>query len=778
MLNGQGLRRAPAATVSVAARLVVARSELILLPALVLATVFLPHALVSGRAVGLGVVAFGIAAGAPLALQGIGMLLVYRSNRIINFAQPALGVAGGLIFYELWSQRVFILLWGKLCSCMPNDLAYAPWGWMLANFLLAALVGLVVGPAMGWLVYALVIRRFEKDPPLVLTMLSVALAYLIFAVAGFIWTAVAQAAAGVQAGGGAGSVQSSTGADLPLDLIVGVDGTLLHLQALLGVFSVLAVAGGIGLLLKRSSVGVGLRAASDDLTRARTLGIKTGQVKGLVWGIAGAVSALAAVLGNFVGQPHLSTSDPIDTTTLVELLAIVIIARLRSIPVVVLAAFSIGVIKTALTFTSGTESLFLGLLCPLIAVFLFLQRERMSRAEQELATSWPAANEVRPVPRELAPLPPVRRVQRIGIVVGAMVLLGYPWVTSPAQTISASQAMVYAMVALSLLVLSGWAGQISLGQFALAVVGGFVTTMLTGVAGWPWWIAILAGGAAGTGAATLVAFPALRLPGLYLAATTLALNLTMTSLVLGPAFLGQYLPATLDRPKVLGLDTADERVFYYLLLALLVALTYGVMRVRRSRSARAVIACRDNELAAQSFGISVARARLQAFALSGFLAAMAGGLFAFAEHGVHPADFSIAISLQIFLVTLAGGLGSVWGPLIGMAFYALLTTFLPGYAGLISSAGVVVLFMFFPAGLGGMVFAVRDAWLRRVARRNKIVVPSLLADLREGGQRVRAPIAPKMRKGTTVPAFVPPQYRVSDQWSLGAEPPATTGSKR
>jgi ABC-type branched-subunit amino acid transport system permease subunit len=247
---------------------------------------------------------------------------------------------------------------------------------------------------------------------------------------------------------------------------------------------------------------------------------------------------------------------------------------------------------------------------------------------------------------------------------------------------------------------------------------------------------------------------------------TLAFALTTTSLLLNPLYLGKHLPATLNRPSLLGMRLDDQRVFYYFTLVLLAGIIAAVVGMKRSRTARALIACRDNEQAGQSFGINLLRVRLMAFAVSGFLSAFAGALFAFHQHGVRIAAYAPEVSIFLFLFTVIGGLGSVSGPLIGMFFLGVMTVVnLGGMLQLFATGGgVLLILLFVPGGLSQIVFGLRDSILRRVARRYRIVVPSLVADVRQQG-RMRLPIAPKQRPGGGT-SFVASRYRLPDQWAL------------
>src|SRR5207248_2145511 len=141
-----------------------------------------------------------------------------------------------------------------------------------------------------------------------------------------------------------------------------------------------------------------------------------------------------------------------------------------------------------------------------------------------------------------------------------------------------------------------------------------------------------------------------------------------------------------------GVSLNDQRSFYYVVLSLLVITVLAVVGMRRSRTGRALIACRDNEALAQSYGINLVRARLGAFAVSGFIAGFAGGLFAYAQHGVQAQNFTVTQGIQMFLIAVIGGMGSIAGPLIGAAFF--------GTVNMLTSISWVALFV---TGLGVII---------------------------------------------------------------------------
>jgi branched-chain amino acid transport system permease protein len=477
--------------------------------------------------------------------------------------------------------------------------------------------------------------------------------------------------------------------------------------------------------------------------------------------LVGALSGTAAVLAAMT-SPAGSGDDSASGAALVRILTVVVLAGLVSLPMAGLAALALGVLTAAVGYSTDAENLLDGALLVVISVLLLLQRRRATRTDVDTSSAYLTGRQARPVPEALRELPSVRTLRRSSIGVLALLLLAAPFALSPSQTSTVSTTLLLALVGMSLLVLTGWAGLVSLGQFGFAAVGAYVAA----ATGLPFLLAVPLGGLAGALVAVLVGLPALRLQPLTLAISTLAFAAAVPAVLLDPDSLGRALPETLERPLLLGLDLEDQRVFYYLVLLVLTAGVVAVAGLRRSRTARVLLAARDNEPAAQAFGISVLRARLQAFALSGFLAAFAGALFAYQQAGVRADSFSVEQSLLVFTFTVIGGLGALGGPLLGFSLLALLSLVLnnPTVALLVNGLGGVLLLLLAPGGLAQVALGVRDAVLRRVAARHGIAVPGLGARDRLAGVGP-VPITPKVRPGGGT-VFVPQRYALDDQWAL------------
>jgi branched-chain amino acid transport system permease protein len=234
--------------------------------------------------------------------------------------------------------------------------------------------------------------------------------------------------------------------------------------------------------------------------------------------------------------------------------------------------------------------------------------------------------------------------------------------------------------------------------------------------------------------AVLVGIPALRVPGLFLAVVTLGLAATVQYGVLSRAHFSWLLPPSggyVTRPNLYGrLDVTSDTRFYYLCLVFLVLAYAAARALRNSRSGRLFIGLRDNQRAAQSYGVNAAGTKLAAFAISGSIAAIAGALMAYHSQ-VDPGSFQMDTSLTAFLYAVVGGLTSLPGAVAGTVLF----TVINHYGGtqlsvLASGVGVAFVLYVFPGGVAQIAYQARDAALRWLAERKQIHVPSLVADRR------------------------------------------------
>lgn len=640
----------------------------------------------------------GLVVGLLYAMLAIGLVLVYRTNRIINFAQGELGAFAAVMAAELFSVY------------------HVP-------YVVAVLAGLASAVVSSLIVEFLIIRRFKKAPRLILTVATIGVAQVLGAL---------ELAVPILMERNVSSAQFKTSFKSPW----GVSFTFGAVNFTADHFVVLvlgpAVLVALAFFFRLTKYGIAARGAAENAERARLLGIPVSRVSLIVWGVAGLMSAITAILrapilgfqlGAIAGQG-----------LILRALAAAVIARMESLPVAVGSALVITLAEQTLFFSFGRSGIVDGFLLAVIVIALLLQRNRLGRVDPG-ASTWRAVQEVRRVPRELRGIAEVRYTQAAVIGVVAVVVGAIPFVLSAANTSLASAILIYAMVGISLVMLTGWSGNVSLGQWALVGIGAMVAGKLVTrvVAPTPepnFFLVLLIAGLCGAVAAVLIGLPALRIRGLFLGVTTLAFAVTAQSWILQWNIIKPV--GAIVRPKLFGtIDITSEFAFYYV-CAIALGLTLVVGRnIRRTRLGRNFIALRDNEMHAQAFGVRPVAAKLSAFALSGFFAALAGGLLAYHQQALRSDRFPAELSLLIFSMVVIGGMGSMTGAVIGAVYVRTIQFYLPAqYQFLATGFGMLLLLMFFPGGLGEIVFRTRDRLLRRFADSRNIVVPSLVADKR------------------------------------------------
>ena len=252
----------------------------------------------------------------------------------------------------------------------------------------------------------------------------------------------------------------------------------------------------------------------------------------------------------------------------------------------------------------------------------------------------------------------------LAVLVGA--LLGFPFIASPVLIDLASQAFLAMIGALALMVLTGYAGQVSLGHAGLLAAGAFTAGILFKETGAPFWITLPAAALVGALLGVVFGLPSLRLRGLYLAVSTLALHF-LVAYVGGEyeAKRGFSTGIVIDPPTIAGKAVTDPRAWYFILLAAAVLTLLICLNLLRSRSGRAWAAIRANETVAEALGIGVAANKLLAFVVSSTLTSVAGALFAYYRGFVSVEAFSLFLSIQYVAMIIIGGMGSLLGAILG-----------------------------------------------------------------------------------------------------------------
>jgi ABC-type branched-subunit amino acid transport system ATPase component/ABC-type branched-subunit amino acid transport system permease subunit len=672
-----------------------------------------------------GVLVQGFIIGSLTALVAFGLALIYRSNKVINFAQADLGAVPASLAVALITLPAI--------------------GW---SFWLAVPVALVLAVLLGSLIEFAIIRRFKKAPRLILMVVTIGLAQLLAGI-GVAMPYLLQSLVGSDT-----TTIAQTQYNPPFDFSFEIPPVIFHANDLLAVFTTVLACVGLFAFLRFTSIGIALRASSESADRASLLGVNVGFTHNIAWVISALLATVALILrAGIIGLPLGSAFGP---AILLRALTAAVIGRMENFTAIFLASCGLGAVETIVFWNKGSSELLDPIMFVIVIGALLLQRRasRESRVDDQAMSSWQNAANVRPIPRELLRLPEVRwtlRGLRV-LFVGFLILL--PFMLSEKDTNLAAAVAIYAMIAISLVLLTGWAGEISLGQVAFVAIG----AAAAGAANVHWqldpFLSFLLAGGVGAIASIIIGLPALRIRGLMLAVTTLAFAVMTSSFLLNreQSLFGikfDYLPDDLfDRVTRfaqwtpfghigIGADGAHpERDFYFMCVAMLLLVIVTVRGLQRSRTVRDLIATRDNERNAQAFRLSPTSAKLLAFALAGFISSFAGGVLVLHQQALGKEIFAPVESIRVLTMVVVGGLGSVPGAILGAVFIKSTEwfsdvvpqrfQFLFQFAG--SGIGLIVVLWLLPGGLGSILYRARDVWLRAVARRRDLVVPSLIAD--------------------------------------------------
>ncbi len=712
----------------------------------------------------LGVWLQGVVVGLLNAVVVLGMMLVYRANRVVNLAQASVGIfptALGAAIILFGAPGVvgtagMAIPAGATVALVAATIVRVPWRRAAVTGVIGAaamaalvavmgragyvggvVVGLVVAVLTGAGVDAVVVQRFRRSPRLVLTVATIGLAQF-FAVGALL---VPRLWNRIQLTNG-----SETSFGVPGGLRFAIGQTVFGGDEILAVVVSLACIAAVATGLRRTDVGIAVRAVADRSDRASMLGIPVARLECGVW----VVAVVLAFLGTFLQSAILGTqiTAGVGLRVLVAALAALALGGFATLPSTLAAAVAVGVLAQASGPASGHSITITDtVLAVVVVVGLLLRRASARRSDRDTVSSWQASVEPRTVPPELSSLTIVRVLRWVGVVLALAAAVALPLILSPSQQFRAATVAALAVLALSVVVLTGWTGQVTLGQTAFAATGAVVAAVATVNWRFDLTLVLVLSGAAAALVAVVVGIPSLRWQGIFLAVTTLAVSLALTGYALNPTE-STWIPAgSVFRRPLLGVwDLSGDTAMYEAVLAILVLSLVAVAGIRRSRVGRMLRAVRDNGAGAQAYGVRLPVANLVAFAVSGFLAGVAGALLVYVNEIYDPAVFSAEQGLNVFISSVVGGVGSAFGAVLGAGLLDGSRTFLSGNSALLPSAvGVLVVLLIFPGGLSELVYRLRDRMLRALAERRGIHVPSLVADSRTDDDAILA--------GASGPAF-------------------------
>jgi branched-chain amino acid transport system permease protein len=301
-----------------------------------------------------------------------------------------------------------------------------------------------------------------------------------------------------------------------------------------------------------------------------------------------------------------------------------------------------------------------------------------------------------------------------GIAVIAAVLVVLWTVGGSYFVYLANLTAVYAIAALGLNMLTGACGLVSLGHNAFFAIGAYTSAILSAKVGLPFLASLMVAGLLGALVSLLIGIPSLRLTGIYLAMATLAIGFVVEEVILQSAWLTNGANGmSVRRPELFGWRVNGDRHFMLLIWPLTAACFWLGRNMLSARTGRAWRAIRDNELAADALGVSLRRYKLLAFSASGFLAGLAGGLFGHYVGFIAPENFTWFLAVQFLTMIVIGGIGSLWGSLVGPAAFVALPELLRGAQdhqlgvfGLL----IIVIMIVVPRGLVGLLPAIQERW--------------------------------------------------------------------
>lgn len=640
------------------------------------------------------IVYLGVIDGLLIGLLALGVVLIYRASGVINFAVGALG----------------------MLSASLLALLVLTYGW---PFWPAAIISVVAGGLAAAALELTVITRLFRAPRVILLVATIGIAQ---------FCELLQVALP--------DIEVSIASRYPVALSGRWEilGLRVRGAELIVIIVVPVLTAALTYYLQRTAQGRAIRAAASNPDLARLTAISPKIISTITWIIAGLLAAVALIfVAGINGQP--SGFRSLGAATLVQVLAAALIGRLRNFPMAMIAGVALGLLRSLLVFNwPTTVGLYDGSLFLIVIATTLVASRRLTGSDE----SFSFVPTTRPLPHAVARLWWVRHSSRIGIgllIAGAAIL---PFlVTLASRQLLFSEVLLFAMIGISLVVLSGWTGQISLGQAALAGIGGLTTAALVagrdigvGLGGASFTLALpdihfllaLLVGAAVTGAvAVVIGLGALRIRGFHLAIATLALALLGQQFLWRRPFLsgGSY---TVSLPRATGpVDLTDQRSYYFFSLVALVVVIVLVARMRATGVGRRWLAVRDNSTAASAYTISPSRAGIQAFVVSGVIAGLGGGLLAGLYVTVGLTEkFQLEHSIQVVAIAVIGGAGTVVGPILGALWIVGLPALWPAnelVPLLTSSVGLLVLLMYFPGGLAQVVLTGRDRFLGWYAAR-------------------------------------------------------------
>ena len=551
----------------------------------------------------------GLGVGALYAFASQGLIVIYRGSGVLNFSLGATAIAGVFMQWELQYEQ----------------------GW---PFIPAAIVGIALSALLGALTHWVIMRPLRRASSLIRVIATLGVLITI------------QAGVVIRYGSNPRQVDSW----LPTDRVTLWGDVSITVDRLILLAISSASAGLLWLLYRSSQFGLATEAVSESERSASAVGISPNRIAILNWSLGSAVAAFAGILV----VPIITLQVTAMTSLVLAALAAALVGDFRSFPIATAAGLGLGIGQTVVGRYVDQQGLGPSLPFLVIIVFLVFRGRSLPLRDYFL--------------RELPKVGNGRMswdwtIFAAGAVVFIMLTKQPKWID--ALTVSIGVAIVL----LSIVVLTGYAGQLSLAQYSIAGFGAYVAGRLVAVYDIPFLLGLLAGVVATVPLGVIFGLPAVRTRGINLAIVTLGLGTTMELMLFrNRDYTGGVQGTQVGNPDLFGYDIGSinypERYGIFVLAMALFAV-WIVANVRRGRSGRRLIAVRTNERAAAALGIDVMTAKLFAFALASAIAALGGILLAFRLSSISYQSFTNFTSITFVGLALLGGVGYLLGAFVG-----------------------------------------------------------------------------------------------------------------
>ena len=619
------------------------------------------------------IVLLGTMTGLGYALLAVGLVLTYRSSRVINFAHGAVG---------LFAAGLFAVVVGRY------QVPYA------LGFPAALLCGALIGAGLE----ALIVRRLAAAPRVLVMVATLG-----------IGEALLLLSLSFNSGGLGG--RSFPQPTLFPAFEVGPLYVPPALTALLILTPVLLAA--LALFLGRTRYGVAMRGAASNPDAATLAGAAPQNMSMLAWALAGLIASFSALL--ILPARGAVTPDSLGPGFLLRGLAAAALARFTNLPVAFAAGVGVGILEAVLATNPDAGGSFEVAL--FVVVFIAVGVQARGRRGRVAEDRWADLAPPPGLPPEYRRLPLIRWAPpALGATCVLVAALLPSWISNQHAFVLAV-VLGFAIVAISVSLLTGIGGQLSLGQVAFGAIGALAAVAVARETG-SLVVALLCGAAAGGLAAAVVGLPALRVRGQLLGVATLAFTLMASGWLLRQDWAFGRIGVSAPPRRVFGAELTTSRSYYYVALVAFAVALAGATLLRQSRFGRRLRAVRDNEDAARALRIRATLVKLGSYVAAGMLAGLGGSVIGFASTQISAALFTPRGSVDAVSIAVIGGLGGFVGPLLGSLYLiGIPRLFELGLTPLAAlNAGWLILILERPRGLSALLGRVRDGYHGAVAR--------------------------------------------------------------